>query len=61
MSKKIEILPVTADEAICLLGSLKIEEAEKLLEDIKTLREQKIFNKIPILEHTTQKTEIAIK
>jgi hypothetical protein len=61
MSKKIEILPVTDDEVICLLGSLKIEEAEKLLEDIKTLREQKTFNKIPILEHITQGTETATR
>jgi len=56
MSRKIEVLSVTADEAIRLLGSLSIEEIEKILDDIKTFREEKLFSSVPILVSTTQET-----
>lgn len=56
MSQKIEVLSVTVDEVIRLLGSLRMEEVEKLLDDIKAFREGKLFSSVPILVSTTRET-----
>ena len=54
MSKGVEVLPVTADEVIRLLGLLRMEEVERLLDDIKFLREEKIFNQDLLLVSASQ-------
>ena len=38
MIKQIEILPVTSDEAVSILGSLNMEELQHLLDEIKISR-----------------------
>jgi hypothetical protein len=44
MSKKIEILPVTANEIMCLLGQLRMEDVDRILYDIKILRKVELFS-----------------
>ena len=53
MIQMIEVLPVTSDEVVRILGSPKIEEVEKLLDDIKKLREEEMFSKKLILVYAT--------
>ena len=38
MIKQIEILPVTSDEAVSILGSLNMEELQHLLDEIRISR-----------------------
>ena len=45
MIKQIEILPVTSDEAVNILGSLNMEELQHLLDEIRISRK---YN-LPIL------------
>ena len=54
MSQSVEVLPVTADEVIRILALLKMEEVERLLDDIKDLREGKLFSKELFLILPTQ-------
>lgn len=46
MIKQIEILPVTSDEAVSILGSLNVEELQHLLDEIRISRK---YN-LPILK-----------
>jgi len=45
MSREIEILPVTSNEVVRILGSLNIEELEHLLDEIRMLRKQGAVDK----------------
>ncbi|MBS7615090.1 hypothetical protein KEJ18_05100 [Candidatus Bathyarchaeota archaeon] len=49
MNQEIEVIPVTAEEIIWLLGALTYDEMERILDDIKALRKERIFNKILVL------------
>jgi hypothetical protein len=48
----IEVLPVTSDEILRILGSPTMDETEKLLNNIKRLREE-VFSKKLILVYAT--------
>ncbi len=61
MSQEIEVIPVTADEVMWLLGSPTIEEVERLLDDIKMFRERRIFSRVLILVNTPLKQRRNIK
>ncbi len=49
MSREIEVIPVTTEEIVWLLGALTYNELERILNDIKELRKEKILDKILIL------------
>ena len=61
MSQDIEVIPVTADEIMWLLGSTTMEEVERLLDDIKMFRERRIFNRVLIIVNTPLKQRKTIK
>jgi len=52
MIQMIEVLPVTSDEILRILGSPTMDETEKLLDNIKRLREE-VFSKKLILVYAT--------
>jgi hypothetical protein len=54
MSQRVEVLPVTAGEVIRILGQLKMEGVERLLDDMKMLREGKLFGEELILVRIKQ-------
>jgi|GEM_PF-5986397 DNA-binding transcriptional ArsR family regulator len=49
----IEVIPVTPDEILRILGSPTMEETEKLLDNIKRLREEETLSKKLILVYAT--------
>jgi hypothetical protein len=49
----IEVLPVTSDEILRILGSPTMDETEELLDNIKRLREEEMFSKKLILVYAT--------
>ncbi|MEM2888895.1 MAG: hypothetical protein QXR42_05375 [Candidatus Bathyarchaeia archaeon] len=49
MIQEIEVIPVTAEEIVWILGAPTYEEIERILEYIKTLKKERIFNKILVL------------
>ena len=53
MLQMIEVLPVTSDEILRILGSPTMDEAEKILDDIKRLREEETLSKKLILVYAT--------
>ena len=53
MIQMIEVLPVTSDEILRILGSPTMDETEKLLDNIKRLREEEMFSKKLILVYAT--------
>jgi hypothetical protein len=52
MDQRVEVLPVTADEVMRILGLLNIEQVEEFLDNIKTLRKGKLFNKEYLVRST---------
>ena len=62
MSVKIEVIPVTSNEAVRVMGSLNIEELEHLLDSIKVLRSNNLPNNETFSERlpcrTREKSEI---
>jgi len=62
MSTKVEVIPVTSDEAVRVVGSLNIEELEHLLDSIKVLRSNNLLTTEPSSEclpyRTRQENEI---
>ena len=53
MLQMIEVLPVTSDEILRILGSPTMNETEKVLDDIKRLREEETLSKKMILVYAT--------
>ena len=53
MIQMMEVLPVTSAEILRILSSPTLEETEKLLDNIKRLREEEIFSKKLILVYAT--------
>jgi len=53
MLQVIEVLPVTPNEILRILSSPTMDEIERLLDDIKRLREEEMFSKRLILVYAT--------
>ena len=60
MIKQIEILPVTSDEAVSILGSLNMEELQHLLDEIRISRKYNLpIQRQKTMDNLTDKRDLS--